>query len=513
MSRPLPYPGYTWSFTQHAAGFNAQTVYDFLKCVAPFEGEVADYDNKITALMIASGVLTPNRRDGVADAWRDYQQLLVELGLIYSTKICRALTITELGHIFLAGEIGFSELVGIQALRYQYPNGQKSTIQNRLREALAGTSIALPSTLTELQVNHQILIKPGLLILRVLLELYEAGYAPEITLLECQSYLLPCKQNSEWPLAFSEIIAQRNSTSDISDVNRHARRNIQDWFKLLKKSDFFEGANSGILLLNDFALQNIDLLKKQCDTQENYRTFWIPTEFDIQARLSWFSWFGHIPYSSQELLVSDVLGNRDYVKNNFVAGMEDITDGDSVITMSNIGMNLQPIDLQSLERDTPFNFPMDMAELAAALRRGAQKRHAKTLLHDRIVKQLAQDYIAQGANVFSDPDSIDLLAEWPDGSAAIFEVKTVTRRSLQARLRAAIGQVEEYAYRRHCAGSPTADRVIVINTEVDNAAWQRSFLTEHLKIGLICTTTTSYSSYSPDGALARHYWANARGTQ
>ena len=64
MVRPLPYPGHSWSFTQHAVGLEPKTLYDFLKCAAPFDGDIEGYDEKITALMVASGILTPNERDG-----------------------------------------------------------------------------------------------------------------------------------------------------------------------------------------------------------------------------------------------------------------------------------------------------------------------------------------------------------------------------------------------------------------------------------------------------------------
>jgi hypothetical protein len=119
--------------SQHAVGLKPDTLYAFLQCAAPFEGEVrGSFGSKITELMIESNILTSNLRDDVPDAWRDYQQLLAELGLIYSTKISPTLYLTNLAHMFLAGELGFSELVGMQALRYQYPNGQKSTIGARL---------------------------------------------------------------------------------------------------------------------------------------------------------------------------------------------------------------------------------------------------------------------------------------------------------------------------------------------------------------------------------------------
>lgn len=504
--RPLPYPGHSWSFTQHAVGLNPKTLYDFLMCAAPFEGDTSGYKEKITALMIASEVLTPNERDGIPDAWRDYQQILAELGLIYSTKICRALTLTELGHMFLAGEVGFAELVGIQALRYQYPNGQKSTIQSRLRKELKSASIPCPDTLTELQANRQILLKPGTLILRVLIELYAAGLNPSLSASECQAFLIPCSTNSEWPNAISEIIAHRKSSSNINAVYRHSRRNIQDWFKFLQKSDFFRNGHTEHLSLSVYAISNIDLVKDYCDSQEAMESFWIPVDFDTPGRLSWFEWFGHIPFEAQKALRFDVANDPNYLEQNYVAGVEEEDKDSEVISFDISAINLKSLDLMHLGRDTPFEFSGDIESLAESLRNGAQKRHAKTLLHDRIIKELAESFIAQGATVESDPNSVDLFASWPSGNSAIFEVKTVTRRSLQGRLRTAIGQIEEYAYRRQCSGAGVSDRVVVVNTELDSKAWQTSFLTDHLGIGLICKPTSSYSAFAPSNARTKEYW-------
>jgi len=506
MIRPLPYPGHSWSFTQHAVGLDANTLYDFLKCAAPFEGDVEGYDEKITALMVASGILTTNERDGEQDAWRDYQQLLAELGLIYSTKICRALTLTELGHMFLAGEIGFSELVGVQALRYQYPNGQKSTIQSRLRRELASASIPFPDTLTEFQAGRQVLLKPGALILRVLVELHKAGLNPSLTVSECQAFLIPCRANSEWAKAFSEIVTHRKLPTNIDDVYRHSRRNIQDWFKFLKKSDFFMGGNTSQLLLSTYAMSNIDLVMEYCASQEKETSFWIPIEFDIPARLSWFDWFGHISFEAQKALRFDITNDAEYLEKNYVAGIEEEEEDGDVVSSDVASLNLKPVDLEHLGRNTPLKSSGDIAALADSLRKGAQKRHAKTLLHDRIIMELAESFIAQGATVESDPDSVDLCAVWPSGGSAIFEVKTVTRRSLQVRLRTAIGQVEEYAYRRQRAGNVVSDRVVVVNTELDSKAWQTSFLTDHLGIGLICKPASSYSAYAPRDAQTKQHW-------
>lgn len=504
MTRPLPYPGHSWSFSQHTVGLNPKTLYDFLKCAAPFEGQLGGYADKITELMIATGVLTPNERDGEADAWRDYQQLLAELGLIYSTKICRALTLTELGHMFLAGEIGFSELIGAQALRYQYPNGQKSTIQNRLRQELEANSIATPATLTEFQAQQGILLKPGSLILRVLLELYRASQNPRLTIAECQAFLIPCRTNQEWHVAYSEILAHRASPATIDTVNSHALRNIQDWFKLLAKADFFEGAGNQFIELSSYAKSNFDLVNSYCELQEDPVSFWIPTGFDIPGRMQWFDWFGHLSFDTQQALRLDEAGDSAYIKKNYVSGVEE--EEDDVSAPETSAVNLQPIDLTHLGRDTSFTFNGDIEALADSLRRGAQKRHAKTLLHDRIIKELAQTFIAQGAKVESDPNSVDLYAAWPSGNSAIFEVKTVTRRSLQGRLRTAIGQVEEYAYRRSLIGAGNSDKVVVVNTELTSSAWQTGFLTEQMGIGLICKTAHSYKAFAPVLSLTKGYW-------
>jgi hypothetical protein len=504
--RTLPYPGHTWSFTQHAVGLSSSTLYNFLQCAAPFEGEVENYDEKITSLMMNSGVLTANERDGSPDAWRDYQQILAELGLIFSTKICRALTFSDLGHMFLAGEIGFSELIGIQALRYQYPNGQKSTIQNRLRNELNSANLSLPQTLTELQINQQILIKPGLLILRILVELYEANLSAYLTTSECQAFLIPCRKNDEWPIAISELINHRKSPTEIDSIYRHSRRNIQDWFKFISKSDFFKLDDPNTIRLSSYSLSNIELIKNILSEQENPKSFWIPINFDINSRLDWFFWFGHAPFQMQSILRSD-LYDKEYFESNYVAGIEidEIDEASPTPTFSQI--NLKPLDLDFLSRQTILKSSDNIEKLAENIRQGLQKRHAKTLLHDRIVKKLAQNFISQGAQVLADSDSIDLLASWPNGSA-IFEIKTVTRRSLQGQIRSAIGQVQEYDYRRQKNGIPPSDKVIVINTELENDAWQKDFLNDFLGIGLICITDKYYQGNAPTHLITKEYWVS-----
>lgn len=507
MMSSLPYPGHTWSFTQHAVGLDSKTLYDFLKCAAPFEGQTdKKYRAGITNVMLALNILTPNIRGDVPDAWRDYQQILAELGLIYSTTISKELFLTEIGHLYLAGEIGFSELIGIQALRYQYPNGQKSTIQSRLRKVLNDDGITVPETLTELQVNNGILLKPGTLILRILIELYKSGETCSLTASECQTFLIPCKQNSDWHFALAGILSSRSTKNGTSiNTNRHSRRNIQDWFKFLSKSDILDLDDNGSITLSTYSFLNIPNIELCCHDQENISSFWIPQGYDIQGRKSWFNWFGSLNGDAQQIIRTDISTDIEYIEKNYISGSID-NEQDEFEISNTTEINLQELDINSLVRSRDFNFSSDFNKLVENLKKGAEKRHAKTVLHDAIIKRLAESFLTQGAKVESDSKTIDLFAAWPSGETAIFEVKTVTRKSLQNRLRLAIGQIEEYSYRRKLITSEDADKVIVVNTIIEDSAWQKNLLIDHLGIGLICSTNIEYKAYAPDKCVSRQHW-------
>jgi hypothetical protein len=503
--RPLPYPGYSWSFTQHAIGTEADTLYKFLSCASLYEGSDKDYGQKINLLMVADGVLTANVRDGVVDAWRDYQQILAELGLIYSTKLNSTLRLTEAAHMYLAGELGYSDLMGVQALRYQYPNGQKYTIQSRLSAELYSANITQPSTLLELQMQAGVLVKPGTLLLRILTELYKLGKTPSITVDECLAFVLPCRKNEEWPDALAEIIADRKKSNRISSVHLHARRNIQDWFSFLHTCDLFV-RNQNTLSLTQNAVLNIVGVTEALSAEEDIISFWIPTSYDIASRLQWFDWFGHIGLSVQKI-ASDAL-DEDYIAKNFVGGLED----DDVLEEQNFSSEkniaLLPLDLDALLRQREFK-PTEKSgqEMLEKINLGAFRRHSKTILHNRIVAVLAKKLAATGATLKEDRNSVDLLAQWDGKKEAIFEVKTVTMRSLPNRLRMAVGQIEEYAFRRSASTKQIPDKFIVINTLIPKEAWQVDFLLNSMNIGLLCTDSDSVlTGYPPPNCSTSSHW-------
>jgi hypothetical protein len=84
-----------------------------------------DPASEINAYLIANEQWTANvRKDsGQPEGWRDYQQVVSELALIYSVRLTPQITLTPLGLTILDRSMGFTEVMTIQALRFQYPNG------------------------------------------------------------------------------------------------------------------------------------------------------------------------------------------------------------------------------------------------------------------------------------------------------------------------------------------------------------------------------------------------------
>jgi hypothetical protein len=504
MSRPLPYSHFKWSFAQHDVGLAAESLYKFLRIAAAFEGDSSANGEKITALMMAENILTPNERDGTPDAWRDYQQILAELGLIYSTRLVNTLRLTPVGRLYLSGGIGYSELIGLQALRYQYPNGQKSQISPNAKASLGPH---LRETLTESQAALGILVKPAVLVLRVLLELSRRGADSSLSLDECLACLLPCRSNEEWELAVEDVLRSRAPSPRAAGLHPHARRNAQDWFRFLLRTDFFEAAGEGSIRLSGYAIANSERLIEVCEKLGAPQSFWIPTDFSTTGRARWFDWFGSVDSTVIDLTRGNDVG-EEYIEANYVEGLDDQVDDESdpLDGVSRV-LVLSPVNIERL-RD-PLSVPKfenNSAITASRLRDGVLKRHAKTVLHNQLVAELAEALQMTGADVREDPNSVDILASWAGAGEAIFEVKTATRRTLQSRIRLAVGQVEEYAYRNRIDRGIVADKAIAVNASVAETSWYRDFLVQSMDIALICMTAGGRVAYVPEGSRTRQQW-------
>ncbi|MFT6657758.1 hypothetical protein [Maritalea sp.] len=500
--RPLPHPGFAWGLSQHAAGFDETTIRGMLVCAFPFQGQ-KKAGPQITDLMVRADLLTPNQRDGRADAWRDYQQILSELGLIVSTKLSAELILTDVSKAFIADQLPFDHMMAMQVLRYQYPNGQKHDRSPALKEKLTASGQVVPDSLIELHSNSGVLVKPGLLILQVLLGLLESGDDPEISADECRAILVPCKTNAEWARALTDIQSARRGEINLQAVHNDRRlcRNIQDWFKLLFVTGLIETDGHSFVGLSRYAQSMCPALKQLSSAQSAPGSFWIPRGHDAANRLTWYTHFGSYDAAFEALAFSmkPMAGS-----NSNLLEIED-ADGDERITFTG------PIRLASFDKDKLFNkdapnLAQSIDELAASVKEGAIKRHAKTVLHDEMVLHFAERFQAQGAEVKVDPNSIDLFVAWSPQETAIFEIKTVSQRSLPQRMRSAVGQVKEYAYRLQQETGIEPEQAIIIDRPVNSESWQRDFLNDYMGIGLICVGNPQETIFAPHLSTTSRHW-------
>ena len=132
----IPYNGLSWPITQHSGIISEDVVRGLISACLDLNGKPVDV-NAINNYLVSHGIVTDNfRSDSMqVDAWRDYQQILSEFGLIYSTKICNRIMLTPVAIAFADGDISYKELITLQLLRYQYPNGHKSQISRSLKSS------------------------------------------------------------------------------------------------------------------------------------------------------------------------------------------------------------------------------------------------------------------------------------------------------------------------------------------------------------------------------------------
>lgn len=322
------YPGFSWSLTQHIGPATEKaTMAAFLRAAYTHSDESNPGDS-ITESLISSGILTENIREdaGRAQTWRDYQQVLSELGFIVSTRFTQHIVVTPVGLMLLDGMLGYSELITTQCLRYQYPNGHKQDISASLKEELEGASITIPQTRTELDTKFGIKIRPAVLILRILIELFrENETTVGLTVEQCVKYLIPTQTNSSWEEALQRI----KDNSPTTDVDTRRKRHIQEWFRLLGITDLFENQGNTIYIKSN-QLTNIDGLTQLCEKYENQDTFWSTQDFEkSEMALSWFNYFGNPPLEQQWTLPL-AEQTEAYIQENYSEGvnLEEIPSSD-----------------------------------------------------------------------------------------------------------------------------------------------------------------------------------------
>lgn len=482
----LPYPGYSWSFNHHMGRINSKEVFFLLSAAYEF-GQHSDYRTLVNQFLVSQEVFTPNIRSdsGKVDAWRDYQQILPELGLIYSTRYIKKPQLTTIGLMYIDSIVGYSELFSTQVLGYQYPNGHKTDISPAIKKELSQASIAIPNNRIELDTHFNILIKPGVLILQILIELCRTGNSPTINTQECLLALVPTKNNNQWQESYYNLIQLRQEGISSSQVDTRRLRDVQEWFQFMGQSDFVIKQGNQISL-SPFALERISLIQNILDCHTEPRSFWIPESSDKQANaLNWYNFYGN-PNIEYQWSTPDELRTQNYVSENF-PDTQPIEQMDSpsvdIITRE---INLRPFSSR-IPQNTDINPEVDISRIV----QGRNRLRNKTRLHQEILEVLAKKLNNLSYNLADDPNSIDLLAE-KDGIETIFEVKTINSKNFIPRIRLGIGQLSEYRYRRQIQTQTRPNSILVISNIVELPSWTSDYLLSDIKMGLICSQLNSF---------------------
>jgi len=486
---PLPYDGYSWSFTQHAVAYvERRNLFGLLQAASLVAGR-ENVREAVNEFLRDNDILTQNIRAGRGpDAWRDYQQVLAELGLMYSTILVPYVTLTPVGEAVLDGLIGYSEALTTQALRYQYPNGFKNAIHEDI-ESL------------RLQIEGGVLVKPAILILRTLLSLFDVDPGEAfLTTSEIQHYLVPIiDYRSEVPNG-ARIIRDRRRNVRLHEYGR--RRNVLDWIRFLKCTDLF-GGNRGEIRLKDIAISDRLRVESLVAYHSSAESFWVPAAEDA-SRIRWFDHFGSVAMVSQWTRQEEEIDSA-YEADNYLRGRDDVAEAVAsepegpLMQYEGIGERFRDVPrgaeppLVPVQRLRDF-LPPDVTRMEAQFARSEKAR----ALHARMVREIAAAFRHRGANVVEDPLSIDLLVT-NRGREGIVEVKTVLPRNFRQRVRIGVGQLFEYQYRRRLESRNQAHLVLALSSPVRQEDSLVDFLNSHLHIGLLTRIDTGEYRTYPGG--------------
>lgn len=464
---------------------NSREVFALLELAYRFS-KYPNYRTLVNQSLVTEGVFTANIRadSGQVDAWRDYQQILPDLGLIYSTRYIRQPQLTPIGLMYIDGTIGYSELFSTQVLAYQYPNGHKTDISTAVKGELSQAGISIPPNRTELDVNSGILIKPGVLILQILVELHRQGYSPTLDTRECLLSLVPTIRNSDWQEAYARLL-QLRQIGDTSEADKRKLRDVQEWFQFLGQSDFAVKEGNRISLSSS-VLEEIDQLQAVLDFHTDPATFWMPqSSVESENALAWYGFFGS-PSIESQWITPDELRSQEYLSENY-PDHELLDEIDTpAVTVEVSEINLRPFS-PSIPEVMDVSIDVNVENIV----QGRMRLRDKTRQHQEIIARLAARLTELSYNVADDPNSVDLLAE-KNGLETIFEVKTINRRNFQPRIRLGVGQLSEYRYRRQLQTQVRPHSILVLGNTLQLPTWAYGYFSSDINIGLLCSRADAF---------------------
>ena len=469
----VPYTGYSWPLTQHMGVVSRETLYVLIEACLLY----ANSDNpvkKINQHLLDNNVFSENFRadSGKPDVWRDYQQILSELGLIYSTQIERQITLTPIGVAFLDKTLNFDEMITLQVLRYQYPNGHKVTISTSLQETLGDREY---NSLTQLQTLSGVAVRPGVLLWTIMHGLYMKGFEPTLTTDEVQGFVMRCRANSDAPMCIEHIIRYREGNCPLELLDR-GRRNSQDWLKFASLTPLFVLERRDRIRLSEYSITNVDEIVQICNRLGEKSTFWFPTSADRrQSRFSWYSFFGTFDISVSLIPTHNEIPESLEKDVELASTTRNVNLGNYIPEPSAVGAN----NVVGRQIISTYDY---------------SKSHAGRRLHDNMVNLIASTCISKGASVYNDPNTIDLFVMHKDCEYLV-EVKSITPKNFISRLRYALGQILQYDYLLDNI-HPSRRLVLAFAASIPPDSWSIPFINDHLNFDLLSIENDRLNTYS-----------------
>lgn len=208
------------------------------------------------------------------------------------------LTLTPIAMAYLNKILSYAELITLQLLRYQYPNGHKSQLSPSLMQS-CGDNFNYES-FTELQAHYNIQIRPAALIWKILYQLWESGEQPILSLDEMQSYAVRCTNMSDYLPCTESIIASRHDGQQLQPLAR-ARRNMSDWMKLLSQTLLFKVSGDGnTIALSTYSIKERKSVDYVCSRLSDPSSFWEYKEDNFKQ--DWFDFYGDYDNSIEFVL-------------------------------------------------------------------------------------------------------------------------------------------------------------------------------------------------------------------
>ena len=479
----IPFNGLSWPLTQHAGVISEEIIRGLISACMLCNGH-SDADT-INQYLVDNNLLTANFREDSqrVDAWRDYQQILSEFGLIYSTNITRnEIILTPIAIAFADGEISYAELITLQALKYQYPNGHKTQSSPSLKQSYV-ESFNRPydfNTFAEMQASMGILIRPAVAIWHILYGLYLQGESAVLTIDEMQTYAVRCLQNSDIPFCIQCIVKSRHTDFLLTPLPR-ARRNMQDWIKILIQTPLFYSDNfrNSFIGLSQYSIDHKDEINAICNHLCKPESFWMYTN-SADLKHSWFDFYGNIDLGT-----------------NWIPSIEQ-TIVDDKSSCHNIGttpsVDEEPRDI-ILQPFKPHNVQYDNNHKKIISIYDYKKSREGHKLHDNMVNIIANKCVSKGADVYYDSKTVDLFVRFKD-SEFIVEVKSITPSNFIARLRTAIGQVNQYDYLMHQNSDIRGRLGLAFTASIPKEDWTVPFITNHMNMDLLYLESNSLSIIS-----------------